>query len=112
MSPATMIDPEIRPTKVDRPSDVTGMVSTGNLTGVLSDKDDVVAVMESVVRLSNNKLGKVDTAITSDAVIKDLVRCGYLKDSLIVGPAEGYRSLQGQPDCRSGGHIFAGGLRQ
>ena len=104
MSPATMIDPEIRPTKVDRPSDVTGMVSTGNLTGVLSDKDDVVAVMESVVRLSNNKLGKVDTAITSDAVIKDLVRCGYLKaadiadrfagrdidpskDSLIVGPA-------------------------
>ncbi len=83
MSPAGMINSEIRPTKIDRPTDVTGMVDTGNLTGILSDPDDVVAVMESVARISNHKLDRVTTGLsvppTADAVVKDLVRCGYLK---------------------------------
>ncbi|VAW77266.1 FIG00785185: hypothetical protein [hydrothermal vent metagenome] len=85
MSPANMINTEIRPTKVDRPSDVTGMVDTGNLTGILSDPNDVVAVMESVARISNSKLGWANTGLSgtintgADAVIKDLMRCGYLK---------------------------------
>lgn len=74
-----LIDTSIRPTKVDRPTDVTGMVDTGNLTAVLSDPADVKAVMESVVRISEKKIGQVDTKITSDAVIKDLLNCGYLK---------------------------------
>jgi hypothetical protein len=78
MSPAMLIDPAIRPTKVDRPSDVTGMVDTGQLIGVLN-QDDAVAVMESIERISDMKLNKVDTLVTADAVIKDLVRCGYVK---------------------------------
>ena len=78
MAPATMIDPSIRPTKVDRPSDVTGMVDTGQLIGVLT-QDDAVAVMESIERISKMKLDKVDTKVTADAVIKDLVQCGYVK---------------------------------
>ena len=78
MAPATMIDPSIRPTKVDRPSDVTGMVDTGQLIGVLT-QDDAVAVMESIERISKMKLDKVSTKISTDAVIKDLVRCGYVK---------------------------------
>lgn len=78
MAPATLIDTQIRPTKVDRPSDVTGMVDTGDLIGVLSQAD-AVAVMESIQRISDQKLGKVDTKITADAVIKDLIRCGYVK---------------------------------
>jgi hypothetical protein len=79
IAPAAMVDNTIRPTKVDRPTDVTGLVDTGNLTAVLSDPADVKAVMESVVRLSDKKIGKVDTKITADAVVKDLVKCGYLK---------------------------------
>ncbi len=85
MAPATMINTEIRPTKVDRPSDVTGMVDTGGLTGILSDPNDVVAVMESIARLSNSTLGRVNTGLSAtintgaDAVVKDLMRCGYLK---------------------------------
>ena len=81
--PALPINPEIRPTKVDRPSDVTGMVDTGDLTAVLKTKEDVVAVMESIARLSDKKLNRVDTklGITADAVVKDLVRCGYLKSA-------------------------------
>jgi len=76
MAPAMLIDPEIRPTKVDRPSDVTGMVDTGNLTGILSDPQDVVAVMESITRISARKSGLA--TVTNDAVIRDLVRCGYI----------------------------------
>ena len=75
LAPAMMIDPTIRPTKVDRPSDVTGMVDTGQLIGVLN-QDDAVAVMESIQRISDMKLNRVDTRLTTDAVIKDLVRCG------------------------------------
>ena len=78
MAPAMLIDPSIRPTKVDRPSDVTGMVDTGQLIGVLS-QDDAVAVMESIERISRIKLDQVDTRVTADAIIKDLVQCGYVK---------------------------------
>ncbi len=51
MAPAAMIDPSVRPTKVDRTSDVTGLVDTGKLVGLL-DQDDAVRVMESIQRLS------------------------------------------------------------
>ena len=81
MAPAMMINPEVRPTKVDRASDVTGMVDTGDLTAVLSDPADVTAVMESIARISRKKMDKVAafTDITADDVVKDLVNCGYLK---------------------------------
>ncbi len=80
MAPLSMIDPSVRPTKVDRTSDVTGLVDTGKLVGLLSQAD-AVAVMESIERLSDKRLGKVKTKITRDAVIKDLVRCGYVKSA-------------------------------
>jgi hypothetical protein len=81
MAPANLINPEVRPTKVDRPSDVTGMVDVGNLTSILSNPADVTAVMESMARISHKKLklGTVNTGVTNDEVLKDLVRCGYLK---------------------------------
>ena len=78
MLPAALYDPELRPTKVDRPSDVVNLVDTGDLVGILS-KDDATAVMESIYRLSDQKINNVDTQITGDAVIKEMVKCGYLK---------------------------------
>ncbi len=69
VAPAGMIDPSLRPTKVDRPSDVTGLVDTGKLVGLLS-QGDAVAVMESIQRISDMRLDRVDTRISSDAVIK------------------------------------------
>ncbi|MDX1480028.1 MAG: hypothetical protein R3315_00020 [Woeseiaceae bacterium] len=74
MIPAMMMDPELQPTKVDRPSDVTGLVDTGQLVGILGP-DDATAVMESVYRLTDQKM----QVITADAVIKDMMACGYLK---------------------------------
>jgi hypothetical protein len=78
MLPAALYDPELRPTKVDRPSDVVNLVDTGDLVGILS-KDDATAVMESIYRLSDRKMATVDTQIGRDDVIKEMVRCGYLK---------------------------------
>ena len=87
MAPAMMINPEFRPTKIDRPSDVTGLVDTGQLLNLLSE-DDAVAVMESVYRLSAQKMDRVTTGLnfpdpgnaplTRDEVVEDLVKCGYL----------------------------------
>ncbi|MDF2177867.1 general secretion pathway protein GspF [Aliiglaciecola sp. CAU 1673] len=80
MAPAQMIDPALRPTKVDRPGDVTGLVDTGDLIGLLSQQDSV-AVMESIQRISDMKLGRTSTGVQRDEVIKDLVRCGYVKSA-------------------------------
>lgn len=80
MAPQRLIDPAKRPTKVDRPSDVTGLVDTGDLIGLLSQEDSV-SVMESIQRISDMKLGRVDTNISNDEVVKDLVRCGYVKSA-------------------------------
>lgn len=83
MAPADMIDPSVRPTKIDRPSDVSGLVDTGKLVGLLS-QSDAVAVMESIQRVSDMKLSSVDTGITTDAVVKEMVRCGYVKSADLV----------------------------
>jgi len=101
MAPASMIDAALRPTKVDRASDVTGLVDTGNLTGILSDRDDVVAVMESISRISKQKLGKVDTGldVTNNQIVKDLLDCGYLKAADIADRFAG-RSINPVEDGR------------
>ena len=47
MAPEMLIDPEIRPTKIDRPSDVTGLVDTGQLVGLLGQEDAVAVKRRS-----------------------------------------------------------------
>lgn len=83
MAPAAMIDVSARPTKVDRPSDVTGLVDTGKLVGLLS-QSDAVAVMEAIKRISDKKLAKVSTQLSNDAEIKHDVECQYVKSADLV----------------------------
>jgi hypothetical protein len=83
VAPMAMIDPAIRPTKIDRPSDAIGLVDTGDLVGLLGPQD-ATAVLESIYRISREKMDdqQVLTGLTApgaDAVLKDLVKCGYLK---------------------------------
>ncbi len=84
MAPLAMINPAFQPTKVDRPSDVAGLVDTGQLVGLLS-AEDATAVLESIYRISRERMNNaVSTGlpmapINQDAVVKDLVKCGYLK---------------------------------
>jgi hypothetical protein len=104
LSPAFFIDNEIRPTKVDRPSDVTGMVDVGNLTGILNDPADVTAVMESMARLSHKKLslpngaGGMGLNVAPSDVVKDLVRCGYIRSADI---ADRFAGVPVSPDDRN-----------
>jgi hypothetical protein len=80
MAPAMMINPEFRPTKVDRPSDVTGLVGTSDRPKRLSHQDEV-AVTEAIYRLSKRRMdSNVSTGlpITRDQVVEELVKCGYL----------------------------------
>jgi hypothetical protein len=81
-------------------------VDTGKLVGLLS-QDDAVAVMESIHRISNSKLGHVDTKVTSDAVIKDLVRCGYVKSASLADRYGDPSSLNPELDAQIKG---AGGI--
>ncbi len=83
VAPPDLIDPAVRPTKIDRPTDVTGLVDTGELVNLLSQQD-AVSVMESMVRISNSKLANIDTKIAADATIKDFVRCGYVKSADLI----------------------------
>lgn len=80
MAPASLFNPSARPTKVDQPSDVTGLVDLGKLIGTL-DQAEVVNVMESIQRISDKKLGTVHTKVTEDLILKELVRCGYVKSA-------------------------------
>lgn len=81
MAPMNLINPKARPTKVDRPTDVTGLVDVGDLTSILG-KQDAVAVMESIRQISRSKLDNVDTTVsTRNSAIKDQVDCGYVKSA-------------------------------
>ncbi|MGH0030924.1 MAG: hypothetical protein ACQGVC_14115 [Myxococcota bacterium] len=79
MAPAGMIDPSVRPTKVDRPSDATGLVDTGKLVQLLNE-DDAAAVMLAVQNISDRKVG----AITEDVLIEELIQCGYRQTTDLV----------------------------
>ncbi len=83
MAPAMLIDASIRPTKIDRPSDVTGLVNVGDF-GALTQAE-AVAVMESVYRISDAKLSNplVDTKMADNLQLLDQVRCGYAKSAYL-----------------------------
>lgn len=82
MAPAAMIDASVRPTKVDRPSDVTGLVDVGGLTELLS-KDEIVKVMESMYRVSDKKIARIDTGLSGaeHTAVQETLRCQYVKSA-------------------------------
>ncbi len=84
MAPAFMIDPAARPTKVDRRSDATGLVDTGDLSTMFPKSADTVNVMESIYRISKAKLGRVSTGLTDDTTVKNRVECEYVKSAALV----------------------------
>jgi len=90
MAPASMMNPAARPTKVDRASDVTGLVDTGELGTLFTNSDDAIAVLESMTRLSHMKTDKVQVSSATapltaqdEAAMRKLVKCGYLKSTYL-----------------------------
>jgi hypothetical protein len=105
MAPAAMIDLAVRPTKVDRASDVTGLVDTGELgtmfgTGPVAAQN-AVSVLESMAVLSDRKLGRVDTSIAArDAAIKKFAQCGYVKSAYLAERFSSPAALNPSLDAR------------
>jgi hypothetical protein len=86
MAPAALMNPAARPTKVDRASDVTGLVDTGELSTLFSNPDDAIAVLESMTRLGHRKTDLVRTKLATggdDDALKELVKCGYVKSTYL-----------------------------
>ncbi len=88
MAPAALINPAARPTKVDRASDVTGLVDTGELSTLFTNQDDAIAVLESMTRLGHRKTDQVFDTLglsnSADATALDtLVKCGYVKSTYL-----------------------------
>lgn len=72
-SPPYMVDPTIRPTKVDRPSDATALVDSGRLADILSmpgDQDRVLAAMEALSAMKLDKAKEIQA-------IRDTMKCSY-----------------------------------
>jgi len=86
MAPASMIDLEFRPTKIDRFGDVNGLVDTGGLAELLPSAEAASNVMEAVERISRAKLGIESGAgsVNTTADIQHNVHCGYLKTTDVI----------------------------
>ncbi|HEU4779750.1 MAG TPA: hypothetical protein VFS58_07685 [Steroidobacteraceae bacterium] len=92
MAPAALINPAARPTKVDRASDVTGLVDTGELSTMFAESNDAIAVLESMTRLGHRKTELIQPRLatgTQDDVLRELVQCGYVKSTYL---ADRFRS--------------------
>jgi len=81
MAPLVMIDPEVRPTKIDRAADVSGLVDVGDLSSVLSDPNDVVSVMERMASISKMKLDVIDPGMggSTDNALRARILCEYMR---------------------------------
>ena len=88
MSPASMIDLTARPTKIDRASDVSGLVDTGELAKKMG-VENATRVMETIQRISAKKMdnANVQTGLPNDFDVKDKVKCNYVQSADMV---EGY----------------------
>jgi hypothetical protein len=68
MVSASMYDPEIRPTKVSRPEDATGLVDTGKLV-TLMDPTDAASVMQAAKDISTRKMEKLSEGAAIDGLV-------------------------------------------
>ena len=109
--PSMMIDPTVRPTKVDRTSDATGLVDTGELGTLLGNQAghgvghgvDRAHQQDEARHWFNTQLGN-----PGDADTKQLTQCGYVKTAYLADKF-GNRRLSILPPIRasqgSSGHL-------
>lgn len=103
MSPASMIDTTVLPTKIDRPSDTKGLVDTGELSAKMG-LDNATRVMESIQRNSSKKIynSNVQTGLAEDTDIKKGVNCAYVKSADMVETFGNPASLDSTGDLPDG----------
>jgi hypothetical protein len=79
MAPSMLIDVAARPTKVDRPSDVTGLVGTSSSYTPPLGNADTVAAMESMKRISDIGIDNAGAHYTVNATLRNNAKCEILK---------------------------------
>ena len=106
VAPMATIDPAARPVKIDRPSDVTGLVDTGRLVQLLAPQD-AAAVMAAVEQISEAKLQHM----SEDAIVEQLIRCGYVESTALVAAFGDPTQLDplADPDITGATGIFSAG---
>lgn len=82
LSPMYLYDPVLRPTKVSRPSDATGLVDSGRLSEFLGT-NGTGRVVEAVERISGRKIDRLDAA-GEQALATGLLRDAYSQSSQLV----------------------------
>ena len=118
MAPAGMMNPAARPTKVDRASDVTGLVDTGELSSMFSNSDDAIAVLESMTRLGHARPispTRSSRAPADEAALRELVKCGYVKSTYLADRFRSPAALNPDLDADIVGadrHLHAGRVRR
>ncbi len=104
--PMSMFDPTVRPTKIDRPSDVRGLVDTGRLTELLGagGAGNVASAIQAISAL------KVEQ-IQEDPAVKDLVNCAYQQSSDLITLFGDPAALDPEQDplIVGGGGVFTAG---
>jgi hypothetical protein len=87
VAPMHMIDPAVRPTKISRPSDVTGLVDTGRLSSLLGPNGSN-RVMNSITEISDAQLAKLN----EDSIVEGLIAQSYSQSAQLV-------QTYGNPAC-------------
>lgn len=80
LSPSELIDLTLRPTKISRPSDSSGLVDTGNLSAILGSTQDAISVLETSARISHAQVGDSATGgnMGLSVAARNLINCGYM----------------------------------
>jgi hypothetical protein len=107
-APMAMIDPTVRPTKVDRPEDATGLVDTGKLVDLLPNPADAEAVMMAAQNLSDRRVERMNET----TLVSELIQCAFRETTDLVVNFGNPSSLDPRQDARIIGaadSIFAAG---
>jgi hypothetical protein len=86
MAPPNMINVAAQPTTIDSGQDTAGLVSTGQLSTLLPNANDVTNVLESMKRISDAKYPVINSYATSQAVAnaKAVQACSYTKAAYLL----------------------------
>src|SRR5271156_1840073 len=86
MAPPNMIKVSATPTVIDRGQDTAGLVSTGSLSTLLPNSNDVTNVLESMKRISDAKYPVINSYASAQAVAnaKAVQACSYTKAAYLL----------------------------
>jgi hypothetical protein len=86
MAPPNMINVAATPSVIDNGADTAGLVSTGQLSTLLPNANDVTNVLESMKRISDAKYGVVNSYASPQAVAnaQAVQACSYTKAAYLL----------------------------